>query len=563
MIDVPAASPAGSPPAGVAGRNIEAWMCWTSRLDVRLGLLLLLCLVPRTLVAWKSAADCDDAYYYVHIADALERGHLDRALEYLNLNVYPVILMELHRLGIEWFVAGRLWSVVMGTALVLPLFDWLRRMFDARTATWAAFLYAVHPKMIEYAAEPTREATFWFLFVLSLDIFWICVEKRRVWPFALAGLALALALHTRFEGWLLLAPLAVWSAACWVRDGSARLRLGAGLLICVAVTPLVVLLANVTLLANHPRWELGRLSPIVLVENLLPASVARALPRPPDASALPAAIAKASPISSTGAARTVELTSDVAVMHHLSRSGLYLFELTRSIGIVYLVFCALGAAASWRQLRDPNRSVLWLLAGAVLLGIWIRLAQLGNTNGRYFLIVVLLVAPFAAAGMLVAARQLERLRPGRTGAGRRSLSAAVPVCVLLAGCIQAFAAHHHHRAWEAGLGRWAADQCGTFESAIADFQSIRPAYFAAGKMPDVVTYDEFLDKKYDLRPPDLFVVHPPAFRPDLLVHLLQRATDLGLSPLDQSSFAASKPEYIVLVRNQNRVAQLPRATGVQ
>jgi hypothetical protein len=122
-----------------------------SRTSVRLGLLLVACLVPRIVVACKLSAVCDDGYSYLHVADALERGRLDQALEYLNLNIYPVVLMGLHKLGLEWTIAGKLWSVLMGTAIVLPLFDWLRRMFDERTATAGVFLYAVHPKLIEYS----------------------------------------------------------------------------------------------------------------------------------------------------------------------------------------------------------------------------------------------------------------------------------------------------------------------------------------------------------------------------------------------------------------------------
>src|SRR5580700_2705533 len=130
-----------------------------SRTSVRLGLLLVACAVPRIVVACKLSAICDDGYSYLHVADALERGRLDQALEYLNVNIYPIILMGLHKLGLEWTTAGKLWGVLIGTAIALPLFDWLRRMFDERIATAGVFLYAVHPKLIEYSVEPIREAT--------------------------------------------------------------------------------------------------------------------------------------------------------------------------------------------------------------------------------------------------------------------------------------------------------------------------------------------------------------------------------------------------------------------
>ena len=204
-----------------------------SQTSVRLGLLLLACLVPRVVVACKLAAVCDDGFSYLHVADALERGRLDQALEYLNLNVYPLVLVGLHKLGLEWTTAGKVSSVVIGTAIAVPLFDWLRRMFDEQIATVGVlFLYAVHPKPIEYLLSSLREATFWFFFVVGLDLIWRAFEERRWWQFATAGVALALALHTRIEGWFLLAPLAVWGAVSWWRVPAARLRLALGVPLC-------------------------------------------------------------------------------------------------------------------------------------------------------------------------------------------------------------------------------------------------------------------------------------------------------------------------------------------
>ncbi len=251
-----------------------------SRTSVRLGLLLLACLLPRIVVACRLSAVSDDGFSYLHVADALERGRLDQALEYLNLNVYPVILMGLHALGLEWTTAGKLWGVLIATAIALPLFDWLRRMFDERIATAGVFLYAVHPKLIEYSVEPIREATFWFFFVAALDFLWRSCEERRWWQFSAAGAALALALHTRIEGWFLLAPLAVWGAASWWRAPAARLRLALGVVLCLAMTPLLLLVLNVTLLAHHPTWEFGRLSPFTVVAGWVPAHHANKPPKP-------------------------------------------------------------------------------------------------------------------------------------------------------------------------------------------------------------------------------------------------------------------------------------------
>ena len=103
------------------------WRQIASRTDVQLAIVLIACVVPRAIAAWRLPAVCDDAYYYLHVADSLDKGRVERAMEYLNINVYPLVLSGLHRLGLDWIFAAKLWGVLTGAAIVFPLFDWLRR----------------------------------------------------------------------------------------------------------------------------------------------------------------------------------------------------------------------------------------------------------------------------------------------------------------------------------------------------------------------------------------------------------------------------------------------------
>ena len=83
---------------------------------------------------------------------------------------------------------------------------------------------------------------------------------------------IVLALHTRIEAWFLLAPLGVWMGMSWWQSRAARPRLVLGTLLCLAITPLFIFTVNVTLLAHHYQWELGRLSPFLLVEKWIHAA---------------------------------------------------------------------------------------------------------------------------------------------------------------------------------------------------------------------------------------------------------------------------------------------------
>ncbi len=69
-------------------------------------LLVVLCLVPRAVMALRIPGICPDGVLYINIARNLEAGNLRAAFHQMALNVYPVILVLLHRLGLDW-EAGR------------------------------------------------------------------------------------------------------------------------------------------------------------------------------------------------------------------------------------------------------------------------------------------------------------------------------------------------------------------------------------------------------------------------------------------------------------------------
>ncbi len=534
---------------------------------MRLGLLLLACAVPRIIVACRLTAIGDDAYSYLHVADSLERGRFTQALEYLNLNVYPVVLVALHKLGLEWTTAGKLWGVLMGTAIAVPLFGWLRRMFDERLATAGVFLYAVHPKLIEFSVEPIREATLWFFFVLGLDFLWRSFEERRWWQFAVAGAALALALHTRIEGWFLLAPLAAWGAVCWRRVPAARMRLAAGVFLCLAMTPLLVVALNVTVLARHSQWEFGRMTPFALVAHWVrpvatppapqanaPASAAPTLePSHPAAAPAPVAVADSVKSETVDSTAVVSANSKVATPAKLGRPFLvrrYLFDFVHTLGVQYLVLALIGFWSLRARFRDPRIGLLPIWTVATLIAIWVQLAHAGEMNGRYFLTLAFIDAGIAAAGLMTVIAWLQTVvgqwSPERTN--RIVAVALAPVCLLAAGWVQSFTTRHTSRHREKKLGLWAKAHTGPSHRAVSDFQAVRPAYFAAGYLPEVVRYDEFMDADFDRNPPDLLVIDPHTFPPRLLHYFLDRATDLGLVPLDQQGFSSAPPKFLIYAR---------------
>ena len=137
---------------------------------------------------------------YIRVAESLDQGQLhEDKYNRFGLNSFPVILMLLHRLGLDWELAGKLWNVAISCLTVLPLYGWVRRQFDDRVAL-RRLPYALHSEFIRSSPEGIRDPTFWFFMSWRLYWLWRAVGEVRLRFFLFGGLALALAVITRSEG---------------------------------------------------------------------------------------------------------------------------------------------------------------------------------------------------------------------------------------------------------------------------------------------------------------------------------------------------------------------------
>ena len=245
---------------------------------VVVALLLLACFLPRVIAAWQWDVLWCDSLHYVDASVALEQGDFKKGFDEFGLNIYPLMLIAIRRLGVDWQLAGKWFSVLAATFTVVPIWAWLRRMFDDRTATLACLVYALHGKLIAISPLIIRDPTFWFLFATALYLLWRAAREARLAIYLAAGAVLTLAIYTRTEGWLLLVPLAGSTLCRWLglegwtsesggecimtRVGGVcamtRLRLTLGLLLCLAVLPASLAAVNATWLRQQPRWELLR-----------------------------------------------------------------------------------------------------------------------------------------------------------------------------------------------------------------------------------------------------------------------------------------------------------------
>jgi len=420
-----------------------------------LAALVLVCFVPRAWICLDRDAICPDAVSYMDMADALERGDWDRALGYLNLNIYPPILVALRHTGFEWTEVAAWWSVVLASLAVLPLWGLVRRMFDDRVAVISCLLYAVHPYLLAYSPEIIRDPTHWFLFLLSLYLIWRATAEAR-WPwFVATGAALTLAVHLRSEAWLLVLPLFGWAAWRWFENPARRRRLVAGTLVSLAMIPATIVVVNLTVLADHPRWEWGCMRPVACVRQWAERSMAAwnheagttkepqgterhvGSPTPKQARPLPP--------------KKLKCSTALALRKVLVRM---VKTLTYPYGLLALVSLWIDR----RELIRPRDLPLVLICIVLVVGMAVRLT-ISPISPRYFVIVVLLALPRVARGMILLGGALAALveRLGFRLVRPNGVLVGLVLPVLVWGTLAGWnTAHQICRAYDeqAAMGRW-------------------------------------------------------------------------------------------------------------
>jgi hypothetical protein len=527
-----------------------------------LGALCLIALLPRALIAYDLGPVCDDGYFYLAVADAYERGDFHTALWYLNINIYPVLIAGFDRLGADPLVAAKIWGVAVSTLAILPLFGWLRRLLDRRVALAACGLYAIHTEFIEVSPEPIRDSTFWLLAATSLYLLWRAAAEQRLWLFASAGLAVAAAAHTRSEGWLLMLPAAGWPLIRWRESLGSRWKLSIGTATAFAMTPLFVILFNVTVLRHHDQWELGKLEHFRLAARWAVGAVDSEAPS--GQVAVPPAFTGATTIATTTnattdlAAAAAAMSEKAAQAHPRRRGGamMYFRAAAHALEPVPLVLMLIGAVFWPHLLLRREHLVLSAICVAVLAGVWMRQVTLGEINGRYFLACFFPASGAAGLGTLWTLTQLER---GWTAFGRRrgaAAAATVAIAVGAAHVADAVAAEHPSRERDAAIGRHLAEQLGPHRSFLVLPHACRVGYYASGRLPVVALDDTPLEKLLERHHADTVILERDYTPADQCAALADQLETSGWRPLELAG-ECDAAKFVVLTRPVSVAKAIP------
>lgn len=338
-------------------------------------------------MAWKIDVPCPDAVLYINLADALERGDWAAGLAQMRLNIFPIALACLHRLGLSWELAGELWNVAMASLVAIPLASLVERMFDRRAAIIAVLLYALHPGLIERSPELIRDPTFWFALTLALDVTWRAVTQVSPLWFGISGVAIGVAALSRFEGLFLFMPLIAWSAIRYWALTTGRRRLLAGVALAIGGLPALVLLAQQIWMPETNPLTLVRLEPLARILYCF-------APHPP----------------TPEQAASKENPGDLAAAIQLTPTYLKAFNRgMEPVALAMAVSGLIGWFSAWRRLEFWP---LHLLALLFLAGSWFHLWYSHAISSRYILPVFIISVPWAALGLSWPAAKLASLPRG-------------------------------------------------------------------------------------------------------------------------------------------------------
>jgi hypothetical protein len=534
--------------------------------------LMLITLAPRAVLGYRRAVLSSDAVFFVEQAMALDRGDTTAALEKLGLNVYPFLLMGLHRTGLSWEAAGELSSLAFSVLTVLPLFAWVSRLFDRRAAVCACLLWACHVEAVEWGPVTIRDAMFWFEMNVSLLFSLEAARRAKLSWYAAAWAVIGLAFLTRIEGVLLVIPLAWWSAT--LGDVPRRLPQLARFSVAALMVPLLIVAMNVTLLRHHDRWEWGRLAHVQIVYRW----VGGAWAHDNDVSA--AATSQPTQQPDVGSARFAQSQAGVTkVTSEMSPRAMfwgYRHALWWGVGPIYVVLMTIGLARfdwlrHWRQ-----QLPLLLVAGAVLVCIWMYLWFYHDTTKRYAVTVVIPLLPYASLGLSKLAEwmtQLVRWMTSRWGAtagvpssvGQRRISAAAFTtmlgCIVAVSMIDAVNDNYHSREACAELGTWVAERFGHGRTMLCTEDIERLVGYYAGatheKIPSQV-HGPGIGRWVDRLRPELVVLWLESPGVSAYEEFLATARAHGYTQVDNNAVPQDLGTVRVFVRQHGRLASRPQ-----
>jgi 4-amino-4-deoxy-L-arabinose transferase-like glycosyltransferase len=239
-------------------------------IDRHCGAILLLLVISAFIIRCVFANAqiiASDGFLYIEVAKNIFSGNFEGVYEYGFFNLYSFLIALFQMIFHNWELSGKMVSVLFGSLTVIPLFLFIKEIFDIKVAFVSTVFYTIHPRFVEYASDILREPTCWFFSALAIWLAWVGISRKKWFVFVLSGLSTGLAMFTRSEGILICIVVILWISWWFLREKEQRKEIVAYMAIYVLSLPLLMAPFLFLLKENTHNWELGH--PIEKVAQLI------------------------------------------------------------------------------------------------------------------------------------------------------------------------------------------------------------------------------------------------------------------------------------------------------
>lgn len=129
--------------------------------------------------------------------------------------LYPIFIGFANLLVHDHTFSGPLVSMIFGSLLIWPVFQFCKTAYDTKTAFTASAIVVVYPFLANYASTALTEATYTFFLFLAAWWGWLAFRRGRTSDYTICGVVAGLGYLTRFEiaGYVLLYLVFVFFAS--------------------------------------------------------------------------------------------------------------------------------------------------------------------------------------------------------------------------------------------------------------------------------------------------------------------------------------------------------------
>ena len=151
-------------------------------------------------------------------------------------------------LGGDVRLAGRLLSLILGTASIYFLWRLADEVYGRRSALFSLAIFTFYSLHVAYSTTSSSEATYLFFVLAGLFSFFRYQNQRQLIYLVLSGLALSLAAAVRYEAWVLIFAVGLLLLRIVWRDLNLTARAASKPLLLFAITggswPVILMLYN-------------------------------------------------------------------------------------------------------------------------------------------------------------------------------------------------------------------------------------------------------------------------------------------------------------------------------